>query len=80
MAWLAVDKDGSEAIFSDYPERVALELNEWLEQEYDYNTLLAKNKLYMWSGASDVIELPKGSIFKLIGKELTWNDETVEIK
>lgn len=24
-------------------------------------------------------ELPKGSIFRLIGKELTWNNEPVEI-
>ena len=25
------------------------------------------------------IELPRGSIKKLIGKDLTWNDEPVEI-
>lgn len=30
--------------------------------------------------ACDVIELPKGSIKKLIGRELTWNDEPVELK
>ena len=27
----------------------------------------------------DRVPLPKGSIKKLIGKELTWNDEPVEI-
>lgn len=26
------------------------------------------------------IELPKGSIKKLIGRELSWNDEPVELK
>ncbi|MBD5173823.1 MAG: fructan hydrolase [Bacteroidales bacterium] len=26
------------------------------------------------------IELPKGSIAKLIGRELTWEDEPVELK
>ena len=26
------------------------------------------------------IELPKGTIKKLIGRELTWNDEPVELK
>lgn len=26
------------------------------------------------------VELPKGSIKKLIGRELSWNDEPVELK
>lgn len=30
--------------------------------------------------ASDCFELPKGSIRKLIGRELTWEDEPVELK
>ena len=29
---------------------------------------------------SNAVELPKGSIKKLIGRELTWNDEPVELK
>ena len=28
----------------------------------------------------EVIELPQGTIKKLIGRELTWNDEPVELK
>jgi hypothetical protein len=28
---------------------------------------------------NDGIELPEGSIKKLIGRDLTWNDEPVEI-
>lgn len=29
---------------------------------------------------TQIIPLPQGSIKKLIGKELTWNDEPVELK
>lgn len=29
---------------------------------------------------SGCVELPKGSIKKLIGRELSWNDEPVELK
>ena len=32
-----------------------------------------------WHDESDWIELPKGSIKKLIGRELSWSDEPVEI-
>lgn len=28
----------------------------------------------------DYIELPKGSIKKLIGRDLTWDDEPIELK
>lgn len=33
-----------------------------------------------WFNFDCNIELPKGSIKKLIGKELTWDDEPFEIK
>ena len=33
-----------------------------------------------WSFYSDKILLPKGSIKKLIGRELSWSDEAVELK
>lgn len=39
--------------------------------------------LYYYVGADDssmAIRLPKGSIRKLIGRELTWEDEPVELK
>lgn len=83
MAWLAVDSDGRERIFGSAPERSIIyddrmgmlgnpfgdfnfkrEKLEWLAEEYP----------------DDVITLPKGSIKKLIGKELSWNDEPVELK
>jgi hypothetical protein len=32
-----------------------------------------------WGLAGDYVVLPKGTIKKLIGRELTWNDEPVEL-
>lgn len=67
MAWVAVDKNGTEWIFENEPSRypdcddgvqddsVWLDLTEW------------------------AIPLPKGSIYKLIGRELTWNNNPVEL-
>lgn len=40
------------------------------------------NKCGIWipdSDMDDCIALPKGSIFKLIGRELTWDDEPVSL-
>ena len=60
MAWLAVDKDGDEYIYSSEPER---DDDLFVNSEYD----------------GKFFELPNGSIEKLIGKKLTWDDEPVEI-
>lgn len=59
MAWLAVDKNGTEKIWQLKPIRVTT----------------------MWSGFinTDIVPLPSGSIEKLIGRKLTWDDEPVEI-
>lgn len=66
MAWIAVDKDGTEFIFEDCPVRYT---------EIWWPRLIPSNggtiQLYA--------KLPKGSIKKLIGRELTWEDEPVEI-
>lgn len=62
MAWLAVDKNGSEYIYNFEPIRKS-DYFEYDESYYD----------------SGYIKLPKGSIEKLIGYELNWNNEPVEI-
>ena len=67
MAWVAVNKDGSERIFMQKPKRFAHGI--WASTHNDYAT-----RFY------DFVELPKGSIKKLIGKELSWEDEPVELK
>lgn len=61
MAWLAVDKNRDEYVYSWEPYR---------ECENDYA---------FWMSESDCVELTKGSIKRLIGRELTWEDEPVEI-
>lgn len=58
MAYLAVDKDGDEWVYEEYPER-------------HYS---------VWDSYTHRVELPKGSIAKLIGRELTWEDEPVELE
>ena len=36
-------------------------------------------RIPIWLNGRDYMELPKGSIAKLIGRELTWDDEPVEL-
>ena len=67
MAWVAVNKDGSERIFMQKPKRFVHCI--WVSTHNDY-----ANRFY------DFVELPKGSIKKLIGKELSWEDDCVELK
>ena len=64
MAWVAVDKDGTECICSTEPYQ------DWEGFKWCIENLPESN----------VVELPKGSIKKLIGRELSWEDEPVELK
>ena len=57
-AFVAVDKDGDECIFSCAPHRLI-----------DY-----------WDTDFEKIYLSKGSIKKLIGRTLTWDNEPAELK
>lgn len=71
MAFVAVNKDGSELITSPFPPERELEFYEfWQESKSgcSYNII------------PQTIALPKGTIEKLIGKKLTWEDEPVELK
>ena len=65
MAWLAVNEDGKELI-SEVKLIRAKHIKRWITP-YDF------------VGMSYII-LPKGSIKKLIGRELTWKDKIVEYK
>lgn len=47
---------------------------EWV---YDYKPERASE---FWYDIGNFIKLPKGSIKKLIGRDLTWDDEPVELK
>lgn len=78
MAWVAICESGLERLFNVKPIRKedfwkpsvigqTSTLNDWGDEEYE--------DLY-----DDWVNLPKGSIKKLIGRELTWEDEPVELK
>ena len=62
--WLAVDNEGTEIIFQSKPKRGSF-FNLWIPKEDR-------------EGFS--ITVHKGTIKKLIGRGLTWNDEPVEYK
>lgn len=63
MAWLAVDYDGTEWISKHEPVR---DSPGYFEPPQ------------FWFFYSDKVVLPKGSIKKLISKNLTWWDEPVK--
>lgn len=67
MSWLAVNKNGTELISPTKPIR---DLEEW--------DCYSENVAGWYDNYS--IELPKGSIEKLIGHKLTWEDEPFEYK
>ena len=64
--WVAVDKNGDEYIYKKEPFRSAM--GYWKPARKTYE-----------DRDSDYLKLPKGSIKKLIGRELTFEDEPVEL-
>ena len=80
MAYLTVNKDGTECISEE-------ELIRWPPIEKEDKRLkkrkqiLSKDDQYAWcwpystEEGGQMVYLPKGSIEKLIGKKLTWDDE-----
>ena len=78
MAFATVNKSGLECLFNAKPIRkkdfwdpsvigYTSTLNYWGDEEYE--------DLY-----DDWVSLPKGSIKKLIGGELSWSDDPIELK
>jgi len=65
MVYVAVDYDGSEVIVG-------------LETKYSY--MLEDKRVSLRMGVVDAKVIAKGSIEKLIGKKITWEDEPVELK
>lgn len=67
MSWLVVDGNGIEYIYSSKPER---------------NKVCVTGKFWTLVSIEEdecYISLPPGFIRKLIGRDLTWDDEPVEI-
>lgn len=64
MAWLAVSQSGNEIVSDEKPIRGE---KLWAIEFDD-------------SYYANIISLPKGTIEKIIGRKMTWEDEPVEIK
>lgn len=77
MAWVAVDKDGQEGIFTFKPYRK--DYNRSLYKLYE-PTYWSDKDASKYGNEDTEIKLPKGTIKKLIGKDLTWEDNPVELK
>ena len=72
MAYIAVDKSGREAIFSRKPKRVffwgSTTSGRWTDEQ---RTSVFRDETKIF--------LPKGSVEKLLGRKLTWEDEPVKL-
>lgn len=75
MAWLAVEVNGLEVIFEEKPERNCQDMCWYRLIEMPvYNDNGPEEDYYEYG-----IVLPKGTIKKLLGYELTWKDEPVKL-
>ena len=68
MAFLAVDKNGQQVIFINKPKRD--------KEGYWYDPIYMCGSFSHFSN----IQLPKGSIEKLTGRKLTWNNNPLKLK
>lgn len=77
MAWVAVHKNGKEEVFAFRPFRTDpnKSLNKLWETGYWTDEGVSR-----YGNEDTGISLSKGSIKKLIGRELTWEDNPVELK
>lgn len=64
MAYLCVDRSG-EYIADERPSRNWFEWQGWRD---------------VYGESCTLISLPKGTIKKLIGRELTWEDEPIDLE
>ena len=72
MAYVAVHSWDEEVMFHNCPERT--ENRYWQD-----NKVYWEIRRYTTCADDYSIPLPKGTIKKLIGKDLTWDDEPVKI-
>lgn len=74
MAWVAVNKDDDEYIFQNKPKKDG---NCWVDEIYE--SFDGQGGALTYHHNSDIL-LPKGSIKKLIDRNLTFEDNPVELK
>jgi hypothetical protein len=93
MAWVVVDKDKTEWLFSGEPmRRRKLDNSKIVGALWGLikNIRYTKNQYNKWfNGWSTCeedplpqfgVQVPQGTIEKIIGKQITWFDEPVELK
>lgn len=93
MSWVAIDKYGKERLFSIKPDMINDEcwIAEYVALEEGTGDQIYLNKAYVDAEVTEHtklditkchvgIDLPKGSIKKLIGRELAFEDGAVELK
>ena len=83
MAYVAVDEDGEEKYSNAEFKRVK-EVQPPCKYSFSYKAdeiLPIGTWLFKWRDkTNNMMTLPKGSIEKLIGRKLTWEDEPVELE
>lgn len=84
MKYLAVDSDGTEWIFNYEIERHLGNAIHYSNQLLCYEDLENKKKDFWtmkkrknWCNYANRIQLPKGSIYKLTGVHLSWDNEPI---
>ena len=70
MAWLAVNKSGEELIFQNYPTKTGFG---WEDDCIEINDEISLIPIKYG------IKLPIGSIEKLTGKKLTYNNNPIQL-
>ena len=74
MAWVCVGYSVEELIFSNKPRR---EICKKVFQIDDDDII---DRYWIDDKYCGYLNLPKGSIKRLIGKDLSWSDEPIELK
>ena len=84
--WVAIDKDGTEKISNSiFIRRYGITTLFWGAVKVNYSKNMFKKWANAWSNnEEDALPftgtiLPKGSIEKLIGKKMKWEDDPIEI-
>ena len=65
FAYLAVEPNGDELIFSEPPHRID-----------EHSTC----GWFCTSNSSQCVSVPRGTIKKITGKSITWNDEPIKLE
>lgn len=79
--WICVDKYGQELLFNKMPVRLEFSLSFSPSINYSVETWYVDSVdgKFGKHEAGEVSYLPKGSIIKLIGRNLTYKDDPVEL-